>query len=606
MLENRDPAHYLKTVATTSTPKRLLWLDCATTASKEQGLFVDRWAGGALGSTHYTSRKSVRKDTLADYDTPQQLWAAADAFCIAGRRVVLWGYDLATQMRISQALIVLPMMGWHLDKIVLERTSAWARFVDGRRTLLMCDLKAWAPVDFNKFATDIITTEPDMSPECVEVMSDRGSAQWRVTIIRESVLQILHWIEAENLGPFRPTGSGQSYAAFRRRFMHHSLLVHDDVPRLQAERTAMYTGRCEAWKHGQLTGGPFVEYDLHAAYCTIARDCEVPTIAGREHREPRTTQLAKLIETHAVLADVTVTTRVPCVPTRMGGRTVWPVGTFRSWLWDPELTLAIRYADRFECHTAYQYTRGPALQTFGQYVLDGMGPQSQVYGLVPKRVLKHWSRCLVGRLGLRYRSWVKFGTCDEPDVRLVTYIDVDEGTSTDLLCAGYDRFLLADMCESLDSLPQIPSWVMSKCRAMLWDTMTFVGWGDVVYVDTDSIIVNGSAKQWSLVTHDALRNYGWVAKSTYSRMVLHGPRNYTADNSRVVAGLPKTARQTAPLEFTGHVMRSIKESMRAGQLDCVATIPRKFVLHAPDLRRQHLDNNNTAPYEVQLPTMEDD
>ena len=56
----RDPAHYLTALKTTSTPQRLLWLDCATVASKEQGMFVERWNGAALGTTHYTSRKKER------------------------------------------------------------------------------------------------------------------------------------------------------------------------------------------------------------------------------------------------------------------------------------------------------------------------------------------------------------------------------------------------------------------------------------------------------------------------------------------------------------------------------------------------------------------
>lgn len=606
MITPRDPSHYLKPIVSNNTPKRLLWLDCATRPSREQGLMVQRWAGGALGSTHWTSRKNERKDVTAWYDDMSALWDDVDKFSLKRRRTVLFGYDLATQLRVSGALLALPDRGWEIDNLVLERSSAWAKFVDGDRSLLCCDLRAWCPVEFGVIAADIDTLDHKARLIPTGPSFLRNKHRWRAHVIREAVLQLFEWIQAENLGPFRPTGSGQSYVAFRKRFMRHKLLVHDDLARLEAERAAMHTGRCEAWQHGKLVKGPFVEYDLHAAYCTIARDCHVPTIARGQVRNPTIRNIVKAMDTDAVLANVTVTTDVPVAPTRLNNRTVWPVGTFRTWLWEPELSLVFDYATKVEIHHAYRYTREPALSTFADYVLAGMGDQTVIYGRVSQRVLKHWSRCLVGRLGLRYRSWQAFGTNPDPDLRLVTYIDVDEGTSTDLLCAGRNRFILSDMTESLESLPQIPSWVMSECRRRLWETMMAVGLDNVVYVDTDSIIVTQAGVERWLEHHEYDNTYSWVQKGRYKRMVIHGPRNYTADTGRHVAGLPLTAKQVAPLEFTGQVMRSVKDSMRAGQLDCVASLPRRFILDAPDLRRQHLPYNQTAPYRVQLPPPRED
>lgn len=597
----RDPAHYLKDLKTTSTPKRMLWLDCASASSKHQGMWVESWNGAALGTTHYTRRKQERKDTLLAYADSVDLWHAVDAFC-RQRRNVLFAYDLATQLRISQGLLWLPELGWRLDKIVLERTAAWARFTEGERSLVMCDLRSWCPVEFGRIANDVGFGNTTSREFAAGENYGLDVAMWRAGVIRDAVLQILNWIEGENLGPFRPTGSGQSFAAYRRRFMHHRLLVHDDTERLHAERAAMWTGRCEAWRHGTLTGGPFVEYDMQAAYCTIGRDCEVPTTALQPRVGDRRTLTNYTSKGLSVLAHVTVNTDIPCVPTRMGGRTVWPVGTFDTWLWDPELQLAHQYCNSVTYNRQYPYQRAPALKEFCTWVLDGMQPQTQVYGLVPKRVMKHWSRCLVGRLGLRYRAWEKFGSSPVADLRLVTYIDTDEGTSTDMLCAGHDRFILADMTESVDSLPQVPGWVMSECRRRLWEVMIECGLSRVVYCDTDSVILEHGVASVEAWEHAMQFPDRWSTKGTYSRMVVHGPRNIVCESTRRVSGLPLRARQVAPLEFTGQVMRSIKESMRAGELDRVTQIPRKFVLDAPDLRRQHLPDGTTAPYAVRKET----
>lgn len=606
MFDARDPAHYLKKLTSNNTPQRLLWLDCTSQSSREVGAWVERWRNGALGTTHWTSRKRERVDTLNAYNSPQGLWFHANRFTLPRRRTVLFAYDLALQLRISQALVWLPMLDWRVDKIVLERTAAWALFKDHERTLLMCDVKSWSPVPFDRLKQDVWDSNRTFQPPFDDRDPERGESLTNASYIREAMLQVMSWINAEGLGPFRPTGSGQSYAAFRRRFMTHKLLVHDDTDRLRAERAAMWTGRCEALRWGELTDGPYVEYDLHAAYATIARDCDVPARASEMYREVVVPSPAQLNGPNAVLANVTVTTDIPIVPTRMGGRTVWPIGTFKTWLWDPELDLVMRYAKNVEWHKTYLYAREPALHDFAAFVLNSMGDRTTPYGKVPVRVMKHWSRCLVGRLGLRYRSWERFGTQPEPDLRLVTFIDVDAGTSTDMLIAGHERLLLGDMTESVDSLPQIPSWVMSECRRRLW-TLMFEAGPDLAYVDTDSLIVRASSEGQELVTSMAHAE-GWplIRKGNYRRLVIHGPRNIATETSRRVAGLPLSARQVAPLEFTGQVMRSIKQSMKAGELDCVAHIPRRFVLDSPDMRRQHLPDGLTAPFEVSLPEHDDD
>ena len=606
MLIDRDPPHYLQPLRSNSVPRRLMWLDCAAHPHRESGMWVHRWLAGALGTTHFTSRRKEQRDTMGSYDDARQLWESADAFCGGNRRVVLWAHDLAYQLRISQALVHLPALGWTVRRIVLERTSAWASFTDGERSLLMCDLRAWCPVEFGLLVTD--TGHDDQERRAIDAGGDfrKRVCEWRCEVVRDAVMQILAWIEHEGMGPFRPTGSGQSYSAFRRRYLTHKLLVHDDSRRLEAERAAMWTGRCEAWRHGRLTSGPYREYDIRAAYCTIAAECSVPTIARGHVWQPKDARVQRDMLSYAVLARVTVETRVPCIPTRMGDRTAWPVGTFQSWLWDPELQLAYDFADRVTVHEYYAYSREPALRHFATDVLAGLAGTGAGVPPVCRRVLKHWSRCLVGRLGLRYRAWEPFATVNDTDLRLVTYVDSDEGTMTDLLIAGREWMLLSDMRESLESLPQVPSWVMSECRRRLWSAMVWSGLDNVVYVDTDSIIIDAHGAFPDGQVPPVFVNEGWAPKGDYLTMTVNGPRNLQTTLSRKIAGLPLTARQVAPLEFTGEVMRSIKESMKAGQLDCVATLPRTFKMNAVDLRRQHVPGGRTQPFTVSLHVHEDE
>jgi hypothetical protein len=272
----------------------------------------------------------------------------------------------------------------------------------------------------------------------------------RTQIIREAVLQILSWIERDNLGTFRPTGSGQSYSAYRRNWLHDRILVHDDDARLMAERTAMWSGRTEAWRHGNIRGGPFLELDMKAAYTRIASQCNVPTVAMGQVYKPNVKQLLERTERFAYLCHVKVETEIPVVPASSGQHTFWPVGEFDTWVWDPELQLLDTYATRVTIARAYKYRVAPALREFSAYVLATLDqPPEDALGL-PALVLKHWSRTLVGRFGLRYRSWVPFSNDNDLDLSMVTFIDADSNYMTDMLCVGKDMLLLGDLTESVE------------------------------------------------------------------------------------------------------------------------------------------------------------
>lgn len=595
----RDPPHYLKPLTSTSTPKRLLWLACRGHSSRKRDHFEQHFDAAALGRTYWTARTKTRRDTLDTFDDPATLWRAVAEWCPVGRRVVLFTYDLAEQMRLAAMLSHLPAMGWTLDKIVLERNAAWCLLRNGKRSLMCCDLRSWCPVSFAKIAVDVNRGAyvPQEHPAGSSFADD--TAAYKAVVIRDATLQILNWIEGENLGQFRPTGSGQSFTAYRRRFLHTPLLVHDDMARLVAERQAMHTGRAEAWRVGSLRASPYVEYDLHAAYATIGRDCEVPIRARGELRKPSIARALKATDSYAVLADITVDTNVECLPYRVNDRTMWPVGKFRTCVWDAELSLALDYCNSVTVNHAWLYQRGPALRDFCTYVLDGLDGQTQVYGLVPQRVLKHWSRCLVGRLGLRYRAWHRFGPQVPPDVRLVTYLDLDEGTSTDMLLAGSQRLLLGDLTEARESLPQVPGWIMSKCRAVLWEAMCSAG-KQLVYVDTDSVIFQAPPNQPpSFEASHGAAKLTWTRKGSYPSMTIYGPRCLDVGADRRFAGIPLSAERTKTLEFDGEVMRSVKASMRNGELDCVVSMPRTFHVVPQDLRRQHNPDGSTSPYRLE-------
>src|SRR6202046_2024791 len=139
---------------------------------------------------------------------------------------------------------------------------------------------------------------------------------------------------------------------------------------------------------------------------------------------------------------------------------------------------------------------------------------------------------------------------------------------------------------------------MSECRARLWDQMRSAP-HRLVYVDTDSVIISASDPlQCTLPEFTERFGPTWRPKATYDRLTIHGPRNLELGYSRRVSGLPLSATETAPLEFSGEIMRGVKHAMFNGELDTVVSLPRTFHLQTRDLRRRHNDDGSTSPFEV--------
>lgn len=594
----RDIPHYLKKTKTTKTPKRLAYFYVNGKVTKRGNNNELSWGAGALGTRHTTAKSRTRRDTLQIHETPMSLWRTLDAFCIRGKRVVLWTYDLPEQLRTSHALVHLPELGWSLETVVLEAGASWALWRNGDKSLMMCDLKSWTPYDWERINRDMSSAydRADAPPHTLSAVEAVAFNKCRV--IRAAVGQILDWIEAEQLGMFKPTGSGQSYSAYKRRWLSDRILVHDDIARLEAERRSMFAGRTEAWRHGDMGNGPFLELDMRAAYSRIAAECNVPTVATGDVYQPDVDKLLAASKRHTFLCHVQLETEVPCVPYGTGQHTLWPEGRFDTWLWSPELALANLYCSSVRVTKAYRYRTGPALQAFASHVLGIVDGHSYEHGAMPQLVAKHWSRTLVGRFGLRYRSWIPFADNDMPDLSMVTFIDYDDDTMTDMMCVGKDMLLLGDLTESLESVPQIPAWVMSECRRRLWVTMMEIGLDRILYVDTDSIIID---LKGDLAYGRAIqRRYRgmWAVKGRYASMHIYGPRNLRIDADRRVSGLPAAAIQHGPSEFRGEVMRSIAQSMRSGQLDTVTTVPRTFIYNSVDTRRRHNKDGSTSAFRV--------
>lgn len=585
-------AHWVRPNDATRQPKCFVLFDTESRVHVDERGPTQVWRCGV--AVHVHRREAIgqwRPDEWAEFDKPADLWEWVIERALSGVRLVLVAHNLAFDLRIADAFRELGDRGWRLDRIRLDGDQTSVRWRKGTRTILGVDSLSWWPVALDRLGDDVGRRKPRLPAPGAS--DDQWLARCRadVAILRDAWVVLITWLREWDAGTWQPTGAAQAWSAWRHRFYTHRVLVDDDDDVRELEREATWTGRCEAWRHGRLRAGPYHEWDYQASYMQIASEAMLPTrVVGKVDR-PTLGECAKWATTSCVLVSVTVTTDVPILPARSARGVYWPVGTFRTTVWWPELAAAIGAGSTCVVDRAVIYSAAPILKAFADWCLPIVNDDAGDLDPVVRRLIKHWSRALIGRFGVRYRTWQPFGDAIDNGVFVADAFDVDTGERYRVLHAG-DRVLReGELIEGENAVPSVMGAIMSAARVQLWETMLVAGLEHVVYVDTDGLIVDaeGDARL------EAAGLAGLRRKAAYRSVQIWGPRQCVFGAELRIAGVPRRAKRVGPNTFEGEVWPALGTSLGRGESSSVRVVPRRVSIKGVDHRRQHLPGGLTAP-----------
>lgn len=532
------------------------------------------------------------------FNTPEDIWKWVTDFCRPKTRTVVWACNLGYDIRITAAMDILPKLGWHLDWCNLGAQVSTMTWRSDRGTLTFADLTSWLPMGLDKVGE--LVGIPKMKMPGWRARK----AEWvkycmnDVRILYTAASELIAFVRSEDLGNWQPTGAGMAFATWRHKFLEHSILVHNDEKALKAERSAMHTGRAEAWRHGRLIGDQWTEVDLRQAYVHIARDCELPTKL-KWHEDALTLgQYRALRRWACVLVRAEIRTELPCVPVYHHGRTLWPVGHFTTWLWDCELDAALESGCDATIREAYVYTRAPVLSKWADWIFTVQKRAPENASPVVQRYVKHSGRTLIGRIALRTAQWAVWGTNPDSETGISYLVDSETGKVNRLMHVG-DRTMVEEArIEGQDSLPQITGYITAVARVRLWQAMAIAGFDNIAHVDTDSVLVNAEGLERLRREYAADFDGTWQIKATYHHLTVYGPRNYRADGIRKTAGIPRGAKETGANKFDGVTWSSMSKDMARGDTSSVTISKRSWEVAKKDPRRRTAPGGRTrtVPY----------
>jgi DNA polymerase family B len=591
--------HYITTNDQTRVPRSIVVLDTEAREHRITGGHEQEWRLAV--AWFYKTRKGRKQhEHQSVFYRPIDLWGAVSDHCGRSGRTVVWAHNLGYDARISSCFVELPQLGWSLAAHNIAPRGTWLVWKRERATLTMVDTASVWPLPLATIGQWFGLGKPDLpsQDDSDEAWVHRCKAD--VAITRTAVMTYLDWIESADMGNWQLTGAGQSWSAFRHKFMRHNLLVHGDEDALAAERRAMWTGRCEAYWHGTIGYQVVHEWDLQAAYARCARDLAVPVrLLGPmppSHDWARTLFDSSV----ALLAEVSVTTDVPTVPCLHDGRILWPTGTFQTTLWDVEIKAAIDDGATVTVKRGWLYRTAPALRDWADWVLAIVDPANHDAPPWLVAIVKHWSRALIGRFAMRYSQWERWAQMPHLGAERRTLIDEIEGATYDLMHVGADLWRETGTTEWAQSMPAITGYVMAVCRIRLWRIIQQMPSGSVLYADTDSLILTDSWKNAADELCHLSVGEGLRLKTSYRGFSILGPRMILTGTKIRMAGVPILAERVGRHDFAGIVWESLDMALRSGRPDVVRTSDRRWHVEGVDRRRLGPGVGWTRPYKLDI------
>ncbi len=596
-MTDRVPAHWIKPNESNRLPRRHVIFDCEAhrtlTPHGENQTF--RLACGQMVHTSKAGRDWI-VGPMQHFSDPASLWQWIESCGIDGRRLVVLAHNLAYDLRVSEAFTQLPALGYSLEIVRLDGGGAWCQWRNGKRSIVCIDTVSWFGVSLELVGVACGVGKRPLPSESAsdEVWFDRCSTD--VDVLRTAWLRALRWVEHDNIGNWKPTGAGMGWAFLRHRHLTHKILHHGVESVARAERESCYSGRCEAWRHGTMINGPFEEWDFTAAYAQVCEETSVPVrLVGGVTRSGAHRYIDGL-DGFAALLHCRITTETPTAPHRGPDGILWPVGTFDSWLWDVEARQVVDAGGTIEVLKGWRYETAPALRQWATWILDTLAANPADVDPVVRLIVKGWSRTTVGRFGAQWSTWERYGEAHGTDVTLGRLHDARDGSQRRMMMVGGNCLIEGERRDADDSATHVLSFVMAACRVKLWAAMLAAGLENVLYVDTDGLIVNpAGARALAAAALPGLR-----PKTRWRSVEVLGPRQLVLDGKLRASGVPSRSVRTGPQTWQSEVWRSLSASLRAGETNSVTITDRSFRLVGVDRRRLHAQDGSTGP--IRLPS----
>ena len=376
---------------------------------------------------------------------------------------------------------------------------------------------------------------------------DADLAEWAaycmrdVEIIYRAMSRVFDLIRQEQLGSFSPTLASTAFSIYRHRFMPpRSILSHQRRRVTRLERDAHYGGRAEPWWMGHYEGSVFY-LDVNSMYASVMRDLDAPVRLEAYIPDGSVAQLLRAMRDRFVIADVLVEVEEPVAPCRRDGVVLYPVGRFWTTLASPELELVMKKGRILNVGRMAIYRTARIFREFVDYCWEKRHEALAAGDAVGARFWKRIMNSVYGKFAqYGYEQHVRRMDDGFEGVLVENVVVADTGKRITFFRVNEDMIWMERTPLHRDGLVAVAAAVTSAARVRLWEIIEKAGVENVLYVDTDAVMVTlqGRMRLEGMIG-DGLGMLKEKWASTGVRIL--GSKRYLSEVARALASIPRDA-----------------------------------------------------------------
>lgn len=567
------PTHNLRPNHDEWTPPCLIFADTetATTDRGERHIHTLRlWSARLIQRRTAWSKPPC--DVWADGTTADQLADQIEQWTV-GRETVWFvchnlGFDLVT----TRLPLILSRRGWQITAAALTKRSPFIRLSRGRKRIVMVDSTSWLPSALEAIGIKIGISKPPLpSPDDDQTAWSHRCRQ-DVRILSEAMIQLLDWWDRNRAGHFSITGPQCGWNFYRHTPATFRPVIVTDPEQIKFDRRAIYGGRRQIWRAGDLTDGPYIDFDFHAAYCQIAATEYLP--------QKRMLHFDSLPLDHqwldrptlGIIAEVVIRTDRARFPVRLHNRNWYPTGRFHTVLAGPEIAAARELGCLESIGPGYLHRLTHHMAPWAEHCLaltDGVAADAPPAVQI---AAKAWGRSVIGKWAAHSSQRYKLGPAPTLGWGWQDGRDRVSGGSGGILDLAGTRYWVDSGMDSDNAYPAVLAYVESAVRVRLSDMIDALGDDTMIQCDTDGIIIDpkpltrpgpslrltpGPARAYRLATDELQDGLSGLTtplvgrvKNRYEQLTVIGPQHYVSEGMARLSGIPGNAVRTGKAEWS--------------------------------------------------------
>lgn len=535
--------HYLKRNARVELPQYMVFVDTETKGVQinERLEHQHLWFGWAK---FIRSRESGSKSSKAErwirFQTAYDFWRWVHDNAFPRTRIWVFAHNWNFDAGILNTSEVLPRLGYTCIKYINDKPPVIIDWRNGSVTLHLVDTLNYFAGSLESIGESIGISklafpDSDDSSETWDIYCKRD-----VEVMEKAVLSFRELVQEQELGNFQSTLASQAFTAYRHRFMHHDIHIHDRERVCKLEREAYYGGRTEVFRVGDI--GERIWYvDINSMYPYVMHRHEYPCKLAGERSRPSIETVQDLLERYCVIADCYIETDKPIFPKRIDGRLCFPIGRFRATLSTPEIKRGIHDGCISHVSKLVWYEKAELFKDFVDTMYSLRMRYKEEGNPAFTYMVKILMNSLYGKFGQNGKNWVDTG---EEHEAFSGIIYEQEREDLPVRKMRYRLGVLQELQregESDNSFPAISGHVTAYGRMYLWELIEKARRDNVFYTDTDSLMVNERGFTNLLADMDEKTLGRLKVEQVSDSVQLYSPKDYSFGETHKRKGIRKSA-----------------------------------------------------------------